>query len=539
MSDEPRGGAPETRRAAPPSPERPTPRRPPVDPDGALVRDFFARERAAAPTLDADPVRWQEIVEASARSRRPWLRYAAGAAAAAVVLGAVGVAVLGRGSTTPPAPAGPVLSSSVVGSSAPSPRPTSPSQLQRADADPSTSHCPPCRPPLSPPSPPSPPSAALVPASFVVRSLTTGAAGHLFALGTVACAGGECPALAGSSDNGASWTLRHTFPASTAAPRSAPGRLGGAGSLTQVRFASASVGWAFGGAAMRTTDGGVTWQDYPHPGGEVIGLETDGTDVVLTTAPGCSDGMCHGAISVVRAPVTAASATDVAGTIDGGSGVKDAQISWQRGRAFVSPVVVPTAGRPGPTPVVVAPDGLHRAAPTSCGTGQAVQLVTAAAGTTLFAVCPSGGAAGQIGYAVQSSSDGGASWRQFRRAAPAHQRRHDLLRGRRRADSPRRLRRQPRRPRLDEPQQGRRRHLARAEVGPATAQPRVGVGRSPRRRDVLRAIRRRVGRLLEERRPRRDLVTGGRGRPLSPPGTGHSTGGVGGVLSLELGSVST
>ena len=411
MSDDPRGTPEDPAGGA----AEPNVRPHAVDPDAALVRDLFARERAAAPTLDADPVRWQEIVEVSAPSRRPWLRYAAGAAAAAVVLGAVGAAVLGRGSTTPPAPAGPVLSSSVVGSSAPSPRPTSPSRSSVPTLTPSASTplSPPVSPPLSPTvSPPSPPSAALVPASFVVRSLTTGAAGHLFALGTVACAGGDCPAVAGSSDNGATWTLRHTFPVSTAAPRSVPGRLGGAGSLTQVRFASASVGWAFGGAAMRTTDGGVTWQDYPHPGGEVIGLETDGTDVVLTTAPGCSDGMCHGAISVVRAPVTAASATNVAGTIDGGSGVKDAQISWQRGRAFVSPVVVPTAGRPGPTPVVVAPDGLHRAAPTSCGTGQAVKLVTAAAGTTLFAVCPSGGAAGQIGYAVQSSSDGGANWRQ-------------------------------------------------------------------------------------------------------------------------------
>jgi len=391
MSDDPRGGAPRDPAATP------------ADPDAALVRDFFARERTAAPTLDADPARWREIVETSARSRRPWLRYAAGAAAAAVVLGAVGVATFGRGSTAPPAPAGPVLSSSDVGSSPPSRRPTS-SSVPTPTL--STSR------PMSPSVPPSlPPSGAPVPASFAVRSLTTGAPGHLFALGTVACPGGQCPALAGSSDNGASWSLRHTFPASTAAPGSIPGRLGGAGTLTQVRFASASVGWAFGGAAMRTTDGGATWQDYPHPGGEVIGLETDGTDVVLTAAPGCTGGTCHGAISVVRAPVTAASATDVAGTIDGGSGVQDAPISWQGGQAFVSPVVVPAAGRPAPTPVVVATDGLHRAAPTSCGTGQAVRLVTAAAGTTLFTVCPSGGAAGQIGYAVQSSGDGGTTWR--------------------------------------------------------------------------------------------------------------------------------
>jgi hypothetical protein len=250
-----------------------------------------------------------------------------------------------------------------------------------------------------------------VPASFTVRSLTTGAAGRLFALGTVGCPAGRCSALAGSSDNGLHWHLVHTFPATTAGTQVAPGGPGSSATLTQVRFASASVGWVFGGGAMRTTDGGATWQDYPHPGGDVIGLETDGTDVVLTTAPSCRAGMCRGPVTVVRAPVSATSATDVVGTISGGAGVLDAPIGWQDGQSFVSPVVVPLAGQPAPPPVVVASDGLHRAAPTSCGTGQPIRLVTAAAGRTMFAVCLSGGAAGHLGYAVQASSDGGASWR--------------------------------------------------------------------------------------------------------------------------------
>lgn len=367
-----------------------------VDDDAILVRDFFARERAAAQGLGATSERWQRIVATSQPQRHSWVPYAA-VAAAAVVLAAVGLSALGRTSTSPPVPAIPVTSSSV-----PAP-PTS-------------------RVPTSTPSTPvgsapgALPLAGPVPASFAISSLTTGAAGRLFALGTVSCPGGRCAAVARSRDDGRTWTLVHTFTPSTAAtPATASngptlGRAGGAGTLTQVRFASASVGWAFGGGAMRTTDGGATWHDYPHPGGDVIGLETDGTDVVLTTAPGCSSGTCHGSISVVRAPVTASSATDVAGTIDGGGGVIDAQVSWQGGHAFVSPVVVPVAGRPAPTPVVVTVDGLHRAAPSSCGTGQAIRLVTAAAGTTLFAVCPSGGAAGHIAYAVQASRDGGASW---------------------------------------------------------------------------------------------------------------------------------
>lgn len=367
----------------------------PVDADDERVRDFFARERAAAPTLSADPRRWQRILEGSARRRRANTWYAAWAAAAAVVVVAGGVATLGRGSSGSHEPAGPVSSPSATRSSVTSP---SPSRSTGPSPTPTTS---------SAGSAPAVP----VPSSFTVSSLTTGAPRRLFALGTVSCPAGRCPALTSSSDDGTRWRLVHTFPASTAGTQVAPGRPGSAATLTQVRFASASVGWVFGGGAMRTTDGGATWQDYPHPGGDVIGLETDGTDVVLTTAPGCRAGTCHGTISVVRAPVSASSATDVLGTISGGAGVEDAVIGWQGGQAFVSPVVVPLPGQAAPAPVVVAADGLHRAAPTSCGTGQPFRLVTAAAGRTMFAVCLSGGAAGHLGYAVQASSDGGASWR--------------------------------------------------------------------------------------------------------------------------------
>jgi hypothetical protein len=178
-----------------------------------------------------------------------------------------------------------------------------------------------------------------------------------------------------------------------------------------VRFASPSVGWVFGGAAMRTTDGGRTWQDYPHPGGDVIDLETDGRDVVLTAASSCAAGSCRGPISVVRAPVSAMGATDVIGTIDGSTVVSGAAITWHGGRAYVSPIVQRSPGAAPTGPVVVRPDGLHPAGPQGCGNGEGSQLVAPAAGTTLFAVCPSSGAAGHVGYAIESSADGGATWR--------------------------------------------------------------------------------------------------------------------------------
>jgi hypothetical protein len=108
--------------------------------------------------------------------------------------------------------------------------------------------------------------------------------------------------------------------------------------------------------------------------------------------------------------VSAAAASDVAGTISGGAGISGADISWHGGHAYVSPVVQPAPGARAPGPVVVQPDGLHAAGPQGCGNGQGSQLVAPAAGSILFAVCPSSGAAGHVGYAVVSSSDGGVSW---------------------------------------------------------------------------------------------------------------------------------
>ena len=98
MSEDPRRGAPQDPAGSagqPVDPVEPGGAALHGDPDEALVRDFFTRERDAAPAMAADPERWQAIVEASDRPRHPWLRYAVGAAAAAVVLGAIGLAALG------------------------------------------------------------------------------------------------------------------------------------------------------------------------------------------------------------------------------------------------------------------------------------------------------------------------------------------------------------------------------------------------------------------------------------------------------------
>lgn len=336
--------------------------------DTDQVDEFFARQRADVPTLVADELHWQRVLRKARGSRgRRWMRYAAGAAAA-VIAGTVGWQVAGRGASPGPE--------------------TSPVTITTAATVP-------------------------VPASFRLQSVSTAAEGTLFALGTITCPGGPaCPALAASGDDGVTWRQVHVFSGAGVLPPGLAGRPGGTGVLSQVRFANTSVGWVYGGDILRTTDGGATWQDYPHAGGDVVDLATDGTEVVLTTADRCSGGTCSGTLRVLRAPITSTSATEIVGSLGRSLTITAAPVSWHRGHAYVSPATIPPAGVAAAGPVVLRADGLHAAGPASCGHAQGpTQLVAPAAGTTLFAVCPTGGAAGHLGYAVHASTDVGATWR--------------------------------------------------------------------------------------------------------------------------------
>jgi hypothetical protein len=60
--------------------------------------------------------------------------------------------------------------------------------------------------------------------------------------------------------------------------------------VDRIRFANASVGYAFGGAQFTTADGGASWQRSTGP--NVLALEPSGGDVirVVTTTDGCPPG---------------------------------------------------------------------------------------------------------------------------------------------------------------------------------------------------------------------------------------------------------
>jgi len=369
------------------------------------VEDFFAREREEIPTLHGDEARWADIVGAARRApRRSRVGYAAAAAAAVVLVGTAGwgIGAGHRSSVTPVT--NPPVTATVLVTATPAPPSTT---VQTATSGPRTGAA------TAPGTTSAPvvgaPAASTVPASFRVISVTTTADGGLHALGSMTCSGVACTGLAASSDHGSTWQLVASFTDLRAPARQSPGEVGTGTTITGVRFATPEIGWVFGGAVKQTRDGGRTWQDYPHQGGAVVDLATDGKDVVLTTADSCDGSVCHGDIRVLRAPASATSATDVAGTIPGGSAVSSAAISFHGGKAFVSPAVM-GAGTP-PVPQVLRTDGLHSVAASVCtGAAGAPRLVAPAAGPTLFAMCPGGGAAGRVGFDVSASADLGATW---------------------------------------------------------------------------------------------------------------------------------
>ena len=387
--------------------ERPPSGAEPRDP----VADFFAAQREDVGDLHGDDARWLDITRQAGRPRHAgWLPYAAAAAAVVVIGGSVWAVGAHRGSSV--AAGRPSATQRVYVTQGPGPSSapgvsSAPVSSVPVNSSAATSLA-------------SPAAATPVPTDFAVVSVSTVSDGRLFALGRATCAGRPCALVATSSDGGDTWGLRGQLPGVGVASRgSTSGALTRtAASVSDVRFATGSIGWAFGGAVLRTGDGGRSWSPYPRVGGAaVLDVETDGTDVVLTSAAACAGTVCSGPVSVVRAPVTAGSADsagDLGGVLDAGQGVTAADIGWSSGKA-----VITVTGEPGIPAQVLRTDGLHPVVATGCDRPGAPRLVTPASGTSLSALCPPGGAAGSLVFGVSASSDGGSTWKPVSSAGPS------------------------------------------------------------------------------------------------------------------------
>ncbi|HET8598905.1 MAG TPA: hypothetical protein VFL99_01175 [Segeticoccus sp.] len=370
----------------------------PADP----VARFFARERADVRQEPAGDLRWQRIVRESQRPHRwRWTGYVAGAAAAAVVGAVAGVAIVTGGRFTP----SPEVTAATSGPSHSQHRTAAPPPTTASVGPRPTSSGTASGPPAPSPQPETP-----VPNSFTATSLSNSGGGYLYAMGSSDCGDRRCPTLVGSQDDGLTWHTVHVFTSEQAGTSSGqPGRVPPPDALTQVRFANPGIGWVYGGGLKITRDGGQTWHDYPHPGQNVVDLETDGYQVSVATTSGCdSQGLCRGVLQLSRVSITANGINEPIATEPQGGVLAGAQLYAQRGRVYLVPdwAVVPQPpigaarlvngglaplnGSPG-----CAGSPLQSLAPSADPVGQ----------PTVFALC-----GGPTVWQVQSSLDDGQVW---------------------------------------------------------------------------------------------------------------------------------
>jgi photosystem II stability/assembly factor-like uncharacterized protein len=123
-------------------------------------------------------------------------------------------------------------------------------------------------------------SAAAVRSSFEATDLSYDSPTSGFALGTVLCGNSRCSALAHSTDP-SKWML-----VTSKLPFAVGPVIAGQANVAHIRFASSTVGYAYGPDAFYTTDdGGVTWNDANT---SAVALEVAGDSVVRVAQGDCA-----------------------------------------------------------------------------------------------------------------------------------------------------------------------------------------------------------------------------------------------------------
>ncbi len=348
--------------------------------------EFFDRERASIEQQPTSSEHWDSIVHEHRRAgRAPRWRYVAGAAAAVVAVGALGLA-LRPGTDEDALPADSSTSTSSTTSLPSTPTPSVVTVTETVEGTPTTITIPATGATSSTASGP-------VLAVFDVVSVTNSGNGHRAALGRASCSGAPCTAVITSVDDGAHWTV----------VSSQPGEVAGASGNRILRFANDNVGWLVGTDVRRTTDGGRSWTPYAHPGKHVFSLETDGRDVVLAAGDSATaDGSRQ--LTVSRAAVSDTSASAVGRPL-ASSAFSDASVSWNAHTAYV----MPESQAGGDGALRVDPSALTSLPIPRDRTP--VEFASSAGDGTLFSLGAQGGAAGQLGFEVLASTDGGATWK--------------------------------------------------------------------------------------------------------------------------------
>jgi photosystem II stability/assembly factor-like uncharacterized protein len=246
-------------------------------------------------------------------------------------------------------------------------------------------------------------SATPVPTNFEPGSVSFVSASEGFLLGTSPCGHAPCTAVLATSDGGRTWT-RVAAPgasfASTASRYPA--------SVSQVVFANASDGWAYGNSLWATYNGARSWQRL-NLGGPVFSLNSSAR-VAYALVGSCSPGAnsCQTPIlRLERSSVGSRSWQPVPGISRYGT---SAIIAANGDNAWVS--LAPRDH--GPAMVWTTSDGGAKwhSVPDSCyQPSQAIDLAGLASpgGSVLFELCAGNPGAGQEGKSLRISNDGGST----------------------------------------------------------------------------------------------------------------------------------
>jgi photosystem II stability/assembly factor-like uncharacterized protein len=152
----------------------------------------------------------------------------------------------------------------------------------------------------------SPRPAAAIPAGFIAQSTSWISPSQGWILGTTACGKNNCAKseVLSTTNGGSSWKQIGTI--SAMIPRAGnPGN-----GMSEIRFANASVGWAFAPDLYRTSNGGATWRKVQLPGGgkQVLDLAVTRTQAYAVISPCAYEtGICGGGkpLTAWRISVTA------------------------------------------------------------------------------------------------------------------------------------------------------------------------------------------------------------------------------------------
>ncbi|HEY2550399.1 MAG TPA: hypothetical protein VGI64_07460 [Streptosporangiaceae bacterium] len=210
--------------------------------------------------LPPPPGTYQRITRSAQRRKT---RQATMSAGAAVILVAAAVAVprvVGTvlRSHSQVAAAGPSRAGSVVPGTSGSPGSPSTGTSPRSQPATSTTTQP------SEPAESAPPTGIPVASHFQPTSITMVGQNDGVALGTALCGPAVCTRAASTASYGTTWSgLAGVLP-------------GGSSGVSQIRFLTTQVGWAYGPALDQTFDGGTTWSPVNTGGQTVIDLEAAG-----------------------------------------------------------------------------------------------------------------------------------------------------------------------------------------------------------------------------------------------------------------------